>query len=538
MRQIAEVLLRHGLGFVAAQVGLPLPRRAPTARPAPDSLPGQVREVLEELGPTYIKLGQMLSTRPDILPPQWIEELALLQDQVPPFPAETAQAMIEAELGAPVAELFTGFDPVPIGSASIGQAHRADLANGEAVVIKVQRPGIADDMAADVEVMRELARLAEGRTAWGKVYSFPALVDQFARELREQLDFVTEGRHADHVREVLSGDPEVLVPSVYWTFTTGRVLTLQYLEGTRLSEVITGQTSPEGRRRLAIVLVRAMLRQAFRDGVYHADPHPGNLLLTLDGRLALMDFGLVGFLDENLRSALAGLSLGLVQRDAEEIALSLQDLGVLTRPVPQRALQRDIQYLLNQYYDVPLSEIPFAALMQEVLALAVKYGVQVQPELGQFVRTLIILEGVTQQLEPNLSLVELAEPVIEELRQERYSLDQIAGDLRRSSLLAARQINQLPTRIRAFLQRLEGGQLPIIIEQGDFDHNLPQVSRLLNRVVLGILVASLLLLAGLLLGLRTGPAWNGLSLLGLLMLAGGLAGVVWLLRAIARSGSV
>jgi ubiquinone biosynthesis protein len=538
MHQIAEVLLRHGLGYVAAQIGLPLdggPKPAPTK---PESLPSQVREALQELGPTYVKLGQMLSTRPDILPPDWIEELSLLQDRVPPVPIEQAQAVVEAELGAPVDQLFRNFDPVPIGSASIGQVHRADLITGEPVVVKVQRPNVREYMDDDLEVMREVARLAEGRTAWGKVYSPTALVEQFGRELHEQLDYTVEGRHAGRARAVLSGDSEVLVPDVYWTYSTAKVLTLEYMQGTRLSEVIGGQMSPEGRRRLAIVLVRSLLRQVYRDGMYHADPHPGNLLLTLDGRLALMDFGLVGFLDEGLRDAVAGLSLGLVQRDSEEIALAVQDLGMLTRPVPQRALQRDIQYLLYQYYDRPMNEIPFAEMVQQVLSIAIKYGVQVPPELGQFVRTLITLEGVVRQLDPNLSVVDLADPVIEELRHERYSADQIAGDLRRSALLAARQLNHMPARIRAFLQRLEGGQLPVIIEHGDFEHNLPHVSRLVNRLVASIMVASTLLLAGLLLGLDVGPAWGGLSVLGLSILTAGILGCIWLLRAILRSGEL
>ncbi|HEX9117248.1 MAG TPA: AarF/ABC1/UbiB kinase family protein [Anaerolineae bacterium] len=535
-RRVADVLLRHGLGYVAGQLGLAVPRLNGHSADAPDHLPARVRAALTELGPTYVKLGQMLSTRADILPPDWVAELALLQDQVPPFSGEVARAQIEQELKAPVAGLFRRFEPEPFAAASIGQVHRAELMTGEEVVVKVQRPGIAEEMIADLAVLREMAHLAEGRTAWGKVYSFEAVVEQFGQELLAQLDFTVEGRHAERVAAAMLGDPAVLVPDVYWTYTTARVLTLEYIEGTPLNQVIAGKPAPEGRRRLAIVLVTAVLRQAFRDGVYHADPHPGNLLLTPDARLALMDFGLVGFLGETTRSALASLAFGLARRDAEEVTLALQDLGVTSRPVPQRQLQREIQYLLYRYSDLPLGEIPFTRTVQEILALAVKFGLKLPPELGQFVRTLLTLEGVVGQLDPGLSLVELAQPVVEELRQERFSVEDVLGDLRHNTLLAARQLDQLPARVRAFLQRLEGGQLPVIVEQGDFEHNLRDIGRLVNRVAAAIIAASALLLAGLLLGMHVGPSWAGMSILGLLVLALGGAGVLWLWLAILRSG--
>jgi ubiquinone biosynthesis protein len=387
-------------------------------------------------------------------------------------------------------------------------------------------------------VLCELARIAEGRTVWGRLYSLSAVAEQFERELHEQLDYGVEARHAEHIRSTLAADPEVLVPRVHWTCSSARVLTVEYIEGTRLSDVIAESESPEGRRRLAVVLARAMLRQAFRDGVYHADPHPGNLLLAPDGRLALMDFGLVGFLDERMRAALAGLSLGLVQRDAEEVVLSLQDLGVAPSAVARRPLQRDVEYLLLQYGDRQLDAIPFAGMVQDVLTLARKYGLQIPPELGQFVRTLFTLEGVIRQLDGSLSLVELAEPVVQELAQERFAFDRMAGDVRRSTLLAARQVTRLPAQARAFLQRLEGGQLPIVVEQGDFEGNLRQVGRLVNRVVVALLAASLLLLAGLLIGLDAGPQWQGLSILGLILLATGLAGAAWVLAAVVRGGRV
>jgi len=536
MQQIAEVLLRHGLGYMATQIGLPLPQRIRPTEPVPETIPARVRATLEDLGPTFIKLGQLLSTRADILPPDWVEELSRLQDSVPPFPMDQVRAQIESELGAPLEALFPRFDPEPIAAASVGQVHRAELPDGTQVVVKVQRPGLAAEVEGDLAVLAEIARLAEGRTAWGKVYSFTELVDHLAREMREQLDYTIEGRHADHVREALADDPDVLVPMVYWAYTTPRVLTLEYIEGERLSDVIARCPEPEERRRLALVLARAMVRQALRDGVYHADPHPGNLLVTPDGRLVLMDFGLVGFLDEPLRDALIALVLGIVDHDPVGMSLALQDLGILTRPVPQRALQRDLQRLIRQYYEIPLSQVSVGQMLQQVLALAVKYGVQVPAELGQLVRTLMTLEGVVRQLDPDLSVMEIAQPVAAELRRERFSLDRLTREIRRNAIITARILDQLPTRLQVLLQRLEGGQLPVVIEQGDFDRNLPQISRLVNRLAAAMVIAGTLLSAGILLGFGVGPTWGDVSVLGLIGLALGTLGGAWLMWAILRSG--
>jgi len=536
MQQITEVLLRHGMGYVAAQLGLPLPRRIQPAAPPPETAAARVRAVLEDLGPTFIKLGQILSTRADILPAEWVEELSRLQDQVAPFPMDQVRAQIEAELGAPLETLFRWFDPEPIAAASVGQVHRAELMDGMQVVVKVQRPGLVDEVEGDLAVLTEIARLAEGRTAWGKVYSFTELVDHLAREMRAQLDYTVEGRHAEHVREVLADDPDVIVPAVYWTYTTPRVLTMEYIEGEKLSDVIARCPPLEERRRLALLLARAMTRQALRDGVYHADPHPGNLLVTLDGRLVFTDFGLVGFLDEPLRDALIGLVMGIIERDVTGMSLALQDLGVLTRPVPQRALQRDLQRLLQQYYEIPLSQISIGQTLQQMLSLAIKYGVQVPPELGQLSRTLITLEGVVRQLDPDLSLMEIAEPVAVELRRERFSMERISRELRRNAIITARLLDQLPTRLQVLLQRLEEGRLPVIIEQGDLDRNLPQIGRLVNRLAAALVISSTLLTAGVLLGLGAAPTWKEVSLPGLVGLLLGSLGGAWLMWSILRSG--
>lgn len=536
MHQIAEVLLRHGLGYMAAQIGLPLPRKAPPAVETTQTIPARVRAAMEELGPTFIKLGQLLSTRADLLPAEWIEELSQLQDQVAPVSIEVIRAQVEAELGSPLEALFRRFDPEPLAAASIAQVHRAELLDGTAVAVKVQRPGIAEEMEADLAVLAELARLAEGRTAWGKIYSFVEVVDHLAHELREQLDFVAEGRHAEHVREVLAGDPDVVIPMVYWTYTTARVLTLEYIEGDRLADVIARCPPLEERRRLAMALIRALVRQALRDGVYHADPHPGNIAVTVDGRLALLDFGLVGFLDEHLRDAATVLIWGMVERDSVTMALAVQDMGIITRPVSQRALQRDLQRLVQQYYDVPFSQISVGRMLQQVLSLATKYGVRVPPELGQVSRTLLTLEGVARQLDPDLELAEVAESIAGELRRERLSLQRIRRDLRHNLWMMGRLLDETPARLHVFLQRLETGQIPVSIEQGDLDRHLPQVTRIANRLSAAAVIAGTLVTAGILLGSGVGPEWRGLSVLGLIGLVLGSLGGAWLMWAILRSG--
>ncbi|MBX6378671.1 MAG: AarF/ABC1/UbiB kinase family protein, partial [Clostridia bacterium] len=344
-RQVANALARHGFGYLVEEAGLAdLIHWRYRGQTGPELVHGRgqrVRRLLEELGPTFVKLGQLLSTRPDLIPPDILAEIARLQDQVPPFPFDLVRAVIEEELKATLDRVFAAFEPKPLAAASIGQVHRARLRQGPEVVVKVQRPGIRELVDADLAILADLARLVDARSRLGKVYRFRELVAEFQRTLYAEMDFTGEARTAQAFRRNFQGDPTVVIPQVYLQFTTRRVLTLEYIGGVNLNRYMQAPTPPQERRRVAETIVRAMLRQFLEHGLFHADPHPGNILVQGPDRVAFLDFGMVGRLSDATREQFVGLVISLIRGDSDGIVAALLSLGLvparLGRPPPPPA---------------------------------------------------------------------------------------------------------------------------------------------------------------------------------------------------------
>ena len=495
--------------------------------------PERLRLALEELGPTAVKLGQMLSTRPDLLPPQFIGELEKLQDAVPPFSQAEVQALVKAELGVLPEEIFAAFEPEPLAAASLAQVHQARLWGGEEVVVKIQRPGVEQKIETDLEILRELAQFTERHSDWGKLYRPTEIVEEFARTVHEELDFKNEGRNIEQFRRNFADDPSVYIPKVYWEYTSRRILVLERLQGIKISHFDQLEASGLDRRIIATNLARAILRQILIHGFFHADPHPGNILVTGDGTIVFMDFGMVGYLDEYMKRKLVEIVRALVYRDVDRIAQGLLEIGLVPFQIDLRALRYDIARLLRRYYNVPLSQIPIGECLNEAFSLAYKYRVRIPPDLVRLARTLVILESVTMQLDPELSIVDVAEPFARELLRQRFSSRRLRESLTRSFAELATLVETLPWGINQLTRLLENGELRLRLEPAT--QQPPPRENLGSRLALALVTAASIFGSVLLIQIDKGPALWGMSIFGLIGLAASALLALWLVALIAFS---
>lgn len=539
-RQIADVLVRHGLGNVADQLGLPPPlhpRSLGRRRRETLTVAERIRLALEELGPTFVKLGQLMSTRPDLLPDDVILELEKLQDDMPPVPFDEIATVALHELGAPVDTLYPEFDRKPLAAATIGQVHRAVLADGTDVVVKVRRPGIEERIRTDVEVLKDLAALAERRTEWASRFAVRDLVDEFARTLEEQLDFALEAGYASRFRALLP-DEGVAIPRVHWELTGERVLTMDYVHTIKASRVEDLDAAGHDRAAIAGLLLDYLLRQALLDGMFHGDPHPGNVGVADDGTLVFMDFGLVGFLDPELRRQIGDLIIGFVEADHHAAAVALMDIGRVRQRGGQDDLASEVGRLFRRYHEQTLGRLSLGEVLTQAVRLVVKYGARVPGEAAMLVRSLTAAEGLALRLDPSLKVADVARPIARRLLEDRFSPDRLIALLRRNSYSAARLVTGMPERAERLLDKLESGAVRISVDVSEAERLQTRLDVIANRLVVGVLVAATLVASALMFRSGLGPSWLGMPLLGLGGFATGFALGARLFLAILRSGRI
>jgi ubiquinone biosynthesis protein len=412
VRRISEILIRNGLGFLVSQLALDrfLPRFLRRTVVRADvvarkrSIPERLRHTFEELGGTYIKLGQFLSGRADLLPPAYIEELSKLLDAAPEVPAKEICEVIEDELDAPIEALFAAFDDIPIASASIGQVHRATLPGGQQVVVKVQRPGINAVVETDLELFLRQARFLERRSETMRGYNLVAITKELARSVREELDYQVEGRNAERLRNNLRTDGRFKVPQVYWGLTTRRVITLEYVDGIKFNEIHRLRQADYDLSSVAQVTIEGYLKQIFVDGFYHADPHQANLMVV-DYQIGFLDFGNVGYLTPWQKELLSDMFLQILDEDAGGVARTVVKMGATRGRPDLDSMERDLNRLLVRYWGVPLEQLPVGEMLAEVFETAHQYGVYLPGDLALLARTIITLEGTGRALDPEFLLV-------------------------------------------------------------------------------------------------------------------------------------
>jgi ubiquinone biosynthesis protein len=489
--QIGRVLVRHGFGFVFDVRRDRRERKGLQEFLAPN-FGVRLRRTLDDLGPTFVKFGQLLSTRSDILPEGVLSELQKLQDTVRPMPAGAAQAIVERELGAPVDEVFERFDPDPLGSASIGQVHRAVLRSGEVVAVKVQRPEAPGRVESDLELMREFALLLDRRFARRIFVDVRGLVAEFETVIRRELDYTAEAANARRFAANFAETP-VVIPRIHLEYSTPRVLTLQYIEGTRFRDIRPLLLAPSERRRVASMGADAIFKMAFEDGFFHGDPHPGNLILTAQGDLALLDFGMVGYMSRGDIEALSRLFIAVVQRDAAAALRGLESLGVRYSPEVRGDLVRDLREFLNKYSGLSVGEVTLGQALSELIALARNYRLRVPPVFPLLTKALVTAEGLARAIDPKINVYEVARPYARRLLLERYEPEAVLEGARERALEYARYAEDYPEQLRQLLSEVADGELEVQLRHGGLDELVGEVDVLANRLVFALVSGALLL---------------------------------------------
>jgi ubiquinone biosynthesis protein len=518
VREIGRVLFRHGLGHVAQRLRLPGVRwwRRGLAAPGatPFSLPERLRMIFEDLGPTFIKFGQILSIRRDLLPEEYFREFEKLQDAVPPFPYTEVARLIQQEFGQDVKDVFEEFASEPLASASIAQAHLARTKSGHEVIVKVQRPQIRQIILQDLAIMAHLARLLARRIPELGRYDPVGLVDEFRKTILQELDFRREGRNADRLRERLHEMSGIAIPQVFWEYSTPRVLTIEYMVGQGLREA--GSRSAEDRHRIAADLYKAFLKQIFEDGFFHGDPHPGNLLFLSDGRVGLLDFGIVGRVSRDRLAGLGNILLTIMEQDVEALLDECIALGLMPADLDRQTIQYELDDLLAENLDLPLRDISLGHILETLFAMGRKHRLRVHSNLVLLGKTLMTIEAVIRALDPAFALVEEARWEVERLARSRLSPDTLFKTGWRTTRQFYHLTRRLPQRLERILQHLEEGRVRVELMPGTEAHVLRQWERMWHRAIRGAMVCALIIGGSLLIQARIGPLVSELSLAGLL----------------------
>ncbi|MFB9653465.1 ABC1 kinase family protein [Pseudarthrobacter oxydans] len=496
-QQISEVLARHGLGFLLGITGLE--RWVPfhqglmghERRTEPYTNPEHLRLALEELGPTFIKLGQLLSTRADLLPPRYQTELAKLQDGAPPVQGARILQLIREELGSGPDEVFADFTLEPLASASIGQAHLATLHDGTPVVVKVRRPDVIPTIEADLDILQNLAVQISHRWEAAADYNLPGIAADFAQTMRAELDYLQEGRNAERFAENFAADPGVHIPRVFWETTTSRVLTLERIVGMKVNDLTALDRAGIDRAALAVRSAGTAVKMVFEDGFFHADPHPGNLFIESDGRIGLIDFGMVGEVNDRMRGQLTVLLSALIRNDPDRLGSALVDLSVTRQTVDRNRLRVDVTRFIALYEGRQLSQIEIGPLISQAVTLMRTYHLQMPQELAKLLKMMIMAEGIGVELDPGFNLSVVLAPHARKLMYSRFAPQAIARRMAAAGADVTELAADLPDLLRRVVDTIDTG-LEVHLRAAELEPLVGRAERIGNRLVAGMIAAALI----------------------------------------------
>jgi len=534
LQEIGAVLLRYGFGDFARRLGIRLPWKAAAARPALEA-PARVRLALQDLGPTFVKLGQILATRVDLFAPEWIAEFEKLQDRAPPAAFPEVHSQLTEDLGAPPQTVFSMFDPEPIAAGSIAQVHRARLADGTEVAVKVRRPGIVPVVEADLRLLARFAEILEARFPDLARFRPREVVRQFTRTLRAELDLAAECRNAERVAQNFREHPEIVVPAVYWAWTGERVNVQAFVDGTPSRDPEALEAAGLDRHVLAHRGAQAMLKMVLEDGFFHADPHPGNVFYLAGNRVAFIDFGMAGHLSERRRDELVQLLNGLVGRDAEAVVEILLDWAGAAR-VDTAKVSLDVDAFIDRYHGLPLHELRMGAMLADMTALLREHQLALPPDLALVLKACVTLETYGRELDPQFDMVGEAAPFLQAATLERFGPARLAKRGWRAGRMLLEVLSDLPRDLRELLRSAKTGKLQVHVDLTSLHRFGVQLDGAANRLAIGIVTAAFIVGSSIVMTVEGGPTLFGLPLLGALGFSGALVGGAWLFVSILRSG--
>jgi ubiquinone biosynthesis protein len=542
-RTIASALARNGLGYVYHEMGLteklPFFRSEERKGIQGKSVGERIRLLLEELGPTFVKLGQIASTRPDLIPSPILSELERLQDNVPAFSYREVSRIMEQELGAPIENLFLQFSETPLAAASIGQVHRAVLRDGTAVAVKVQRPDIQSLIETDLDILTDWARLAENRLEWARNYRVRDIVDELGKALRTELDYTAEARNAEKFANQYKTWKHVHVPTVYWEYCTSRVLTMAYMEGIKLSDQVQLDRAGLDRRLLAERFATTILHQVLFEGFFHGDPHPGNVLALKDGSLVLLDFGMVGRLTPGMKKHFASFVIALRNQSSKGVIRAISNMGIVPEDVNKELLYADVDEMREKYYKVPLNQVSLGEAVQDLFSVALRHRIRIPTELTLLGKALLTMEGVVSALDPAFSVFDVAEPFGKKLFLERLNPIQMLKTWMEDVPEYTDLLREVPSGLKQLSALLRKGQVRVEVAVPQLDALIKKMDRISNRLSFSIVLLSLsIVMVGLIIGAALSHSQTLLWQIPIIEIGFVIALLMflWLIYAIFRSG--
>ena len=543
-RQILAVFFKYGFGDLIEllkieqyiEIGLQLISKNRRSRLEKLSRAERVRMACEELGPTYIKFGQILSTRPDLVPVDFIKELSKLQDNVPSSPFGEIIKIIESELGAPLEDIFDFFDKTPLASASIGQVYRAILKDGEEVAVKVQRPGIKKIIEVDLEIMLHLATLVERHIEEMSLHQPVKIVEEFARTLEKEIDYTIEATSMERIARNFLNDLTIYVPKVFRDTTTESILTTEFVEGIKVSEIDRLEKAGLDRKLITVRGADIVLKQIIKHGFFHADPHPGNIFVLPDNVICLLDFGMTGSVDRRTRESFIDLTESVVSRNESRTTQVLLKLTYWDEDPNIRLLEKDVADFMGRHLYRPLKDIKIGKLLHNLLELAFQHRLRIPPDIFLMLKALSALEGVGFMLDPDFDMIKNAAPLIKEIKLSRLSPQRITGDIFRLAIELFQFLQNFPKDILSITRLIKQQKLSLNLEYKGLDKMLSTYDQISNRISFSIIIAALIIGSALIVMSKVPPLFYDISLIGIIgFLAAAIMGI-WLLVAILRKG--
>jgi ubiquinone biosynthesis protein len=547
-REIINVFLKYGFGRIIDQIHfqrfIPLRTRIRTFGQWPalkgPSVPERLRMAFSELGPTFIKLGQLLSARPDLITKPFADEFKKLQDEVPPFPAQQAKSIIEEETKRPLDKVFLGFDDLPIAAASVAQVHHATLLDGNEVIIKVQRPHIHEQIDSDVSILSTLANLLDRYVAESRFFNPRGIVEEFSRTIRKELNFAEEARNCERFRKNFEDSTDIYIPRVYSDFVTEKILVMEKIRGVRIDDTARIESMGLDRSQLAKKAVNAYFKQILEDGFFHADPHPGNIFVMSDGKIGLMDFGIVGRVSTELREIIANTLLALINKDFDKLVDQYIELGYVPEELDlgdfRKEFKADISDFLEPLYGLTLKELNFAEYVDTITHLSLKHRMKIPSDLLLINKAMLIVENVCRELDPDFDFISAAEPYAAILVKQRISPSWIYEKAQKNLEDVADFASVFPKQLRQIIRKVLRDDIHMKLTHVGLDKLIRDMDRSSNRIAFSLVVSAIILSSAIMHAAGVGPKLFGMSVLANISFVVAFFLGIWLLISIIRSG--